>query len=88
MGRVSSAVCRKPSSRDLLPAKKSLILFKETIYSYLGQSVTLKMVSLKADARFKTTTTTTIFRIQRLCLQRTLNNFKELAELQDLTPKD
>ena len=45
MGLVSSAVCLEASSRNLFPVK-SLTLFKETIYFYLGQSVTLKMVSL------------------------------------------
>lgn len=44
-GLVLPAVCLENRSRDLLPVKSST-LFKETIYFYLGQSVTIKMVPL------------------------------------------
>jgi hypothetical protein len=40
----------RDSTGDLWPAK-SLTLFKETVYFYLRQRVTLKMFSLQTDTR-------------------------------------
>lgn len=55
-------------------------MFEEMVYFYLGERVTLKTVSLQTDTRFKKEKEK-IVRIQKLHLQKMLNNFKELSKL-------
>lgn len=77
-------VCLETSTRDPLPVKSST-MFEEMVYFYFGERVTLKTVSLQTDTRLKKKK---IFRIQKLHLQKMLNNFKELSKLYDLIFKD